>query len=222
MKTRFAAALVLAVTVIALLAAAPAAADELDDALLALQQRWAEAMYVSSDGKARHEALAALTDDAAALVEQYPHRAEPRIWEGILLSTLAAERGGFSALRVAKQARERFEAALRIDPHALEGAAHISLGALYLRVPGPPFGFGDSRLAEQHLLSALEENPSGIDANFFYAEHRFEMRDHAGAAHYLEQALAAPSRPGRELADEGRRREAQALLSRVRAAMRER
>lgn len=204
-------------------AVAPAAlADELDDALLALQQRWAQAMYATTDPDARREALAVLTDEAAALAARHPQRADPRIWEGIVLTTFAAERGGFPALRLAKQARERFEAALRIDPHALQGSAHTSLGALYLRVPRPPFGFGDPRRAAEHLLTALQENPSGIDANFFYAEHLFGMRDHAGAVRRLEQALAAPPRPGRELADEGRRREAEALMRRVRAAMSER
>jgi tetratricopeptide (TPR) repeat protein len=213
---------VLAAMFVAALAAMPAAlAEELEDALLALQQRWAQAMYATADADARVDALAALTDEAAALAARHPERADPRIWEGIVLSTFAAERGGFPALRLAKQARERLEAALRIDPNALEGSAHTSLGALYLRVPRPPFGFGDQRQAAEHLLTALQQNPSGIDANFFYGEHLFLMRDHAGAVRHLEQALAAPPRPGRELADEGRRREAEALMRRVRAAMSE-
>lgn len=212
----------IALIFLAVVAGAPAAlADELDDALLALQERWAQAMYATTDSDARREALARLTDEADELAARHPRRAEPMIWEGIVLSTFAAERGGFPALRLAKQARERLEAALRIDPNALGGSAHTSLGALYLRVPGPPFGFGDTDRAEEHLLAALQLNPTGIDANFFYAEHLFEMRDHAGAVRHLERALAAPPRPGRKLADEGRRREAEALMRRVRAAMSE-
>jgi len=37
---------------------------------------------------------------------------------------------------------------------------------------------------------------------------------------YLERALAAPARPGREIADEGRREEARALLDKARAEAR--
>ena len=40
--------------------------------------------------------------------------------------------------------------------------------------------------------------------------------DWKGAAAALEKALATPSRPGRELADQGRRKEASALLTKVR------
>ena len=59
-------------------------------------------------------------------------------------------------------------------------------------------------------------DPDGIDANYFYADFLRDQGDYAAAAAALEKALAAPPRPGREVADRGRREEAQALLTQVR------
>jgi len=56
-----------------------------------------------------------------------------------------------------------------------------------------------------------------LNPNFFYAEYLVETKRPDEAVPYLERALQAPARPGREIADAGRREEARALLERVRA-----
>ena len=48
------------------------------------------------------------------------------------------------ALGLVKRARADFEAAIKLDAGALDGAAYTSLGALYYQVPGWPVGFGGS------------------------------------------------------------------------------
>ena len=58
-------------------------------------------------------------------------------------------------------------------------------------------------------------NPDGIDPNFFYGELLYEMGDYAKSKTTLEHGLNAAPRPGRELADKGRREEIQALLQKV-------
>jgi cytochrome c-type biogenesis protein CcmH/NrfG len=73
-------------------------------------------------------------------------------------------------------------------------------------VPGWPVGFGDDEKAEKLLKQALAINPTGIDPNFFYGDFLLDQGDKAQAKVYLDKALAAPARPGREVADEGRRR----------------
>jgi Tfp pilus assembly protein PilF len=60
-------------------------------------------------------------------------------------------------------------------------------------------------------------NPKGIDANYFYGEFLVDSGKPAEAIAYLERSLAAPARPGREIADAGRRDEAKTLLDKVRA-----
>jgi tetratricopeptide (TPR) repeat protein len=84
-------------------------------------------------------------------------------------------------------------------------------------VPGWPLGFGDDDKARELLRKGLKANPDGIDANYFHGDFLRDQGDWTGAAAALEKALAAPPRPGRELADQGRRKEAAALLAKVRA-----
>ncbi|MCY1454452.1 hypothetical protein D9M71_715190 [compost metagenome] len=86
-------------------------------------------------------------------------------------------------------------------------------------MPGWPVGFGDDERAEQLLKQALSLNPDGIDPNYFYGDFLLGEKRYAEAEKALEKALAALPRPGREVADAGRRQEAQALLDKARAKL---
>ncbi len=107
------------------------------------------------------------------------------------------------------------EAAEAIDTNALDGSAHTSLGSLYYQVPSWPVGFGDDAEAEKQLKQALQINPTGIDPNFFYGDFLLQDDRYDEAKTYLERALQAPARPGRELADAGRRQEIKAALAKI-------
>lgn len=198
----------------ALLLALPAFAAGLEEDLLELQQRWARIQYEMPEDD-REKAFEALADDAAHLVARFPGSAEPLIWEGIILSTYAGAKGGFGALGLVKKARQRLEAALDLDKLALQGSAYTSLGSLYHKVPGWPLGYGDDEKAEAYLRKALNINPAGIDPNFFFAEFLVDQGQPDRARVYLNKALQAPARPGRERADEGRREEARHLLEKL-------
>lgn len=184
-----------------------------------LQSKWAHIKYRVSDEDAQIEALRRLEESAAALTATYPQRAEPMIWAGIILATDAGISGGLSALGKVREAKHLFEASLQLDPRALDGSAHTSLGSLYYQVPGWPIGFGDDVEAERQLRLALDINPEGIDPNYFYADFLYQDGRYDEAQHYLMQALAAPSRPGRELADAGRHNEIEALMAEVNAKL---
>ncbi len=183
--------------------------------LSAIQSDWAVANYRIEDKKAAVEAFETLAERAHAFSEAYPDRAEPLVWEGIVLSSWAGKKGGLGALKLCKQARERLEAAEAIDATALQGSVYTSLGTLYYRVPGWPVGFGDDDKAETYLRKALELNPDGIDPNYFFGDFLADQGKYAEAKAYLEKAMAAPDRPGREAADAGRRDEIRTLLEQV-------
>lgn len=182
--------------------------------LAGLQNAWAEAMY-RTPPEQREAALQSLTDTARTEVTAHPEDAALLIWQGIILSTYAGEKGGLGALSLVKEARHSLEQSLALDPVALNGSAQTSLGSLYYKVPGWPIGFGSDKQAHQHLEEALKINPGGIDPNYFMGELLFEQGDYASARRYLDKALDAPDRPGRALADSGRRDEIRALLARV-------
>ena len=169
-----------------------------------IQDGWATVHYHTADNKksVEFEALSKLAENFA---RQFPDRAEPLIWEGIILSTWAGVEGGFGALSKVKQARSLFETALSIDSLALDGSAYTSLGSLYYQVPGWPISFGSDKKAKQLLEKALSISPDGIDANYFYADFLIQSEgDYNHAKIYLEKAQHASPRPNRSLEDEGR------------------
>lgn len=210
-------ALAAAMTASAALAEPPA----LDTRIDSLARGWAHANYEIRDTAARATEAGRLAADAASLARQYPNRAEPLVWEAIATATEAGAKGGMGALGLAKSARALLEQAERINPAALgDGSVYSSLGSLYAQVPGFPIGFGDPAKARTYLGKALAANPNGIDPNYFYGDFLSRQGDHAGAVHALERAVSAPPRPGREVADHGRRAEAQALLARERQKLR--
>nr|WP_228703060.1 hypothetical protein [Marinobacter nauticus] len=189
----------------------PLWAQDMQAELAQIQQRWAQIQYqLPEDDK--EEAFEALAKEAETFVADYPGRAEPLIWQGIVLSTYAGAKGGLGALGLVKEARASLEAALKIAPEALDGSAYTSLGSLYYQVPGWPLGFGDDEMARKYLQKSLAINPDGIDANYFFGDFLAQQNESQRARVYLEKVLAAPSRPGREVADAGRKAEAKARL----------
>ncbi len=201
------------------LATSPVRAETgLDQSILSIQEQWAQAMY-QTPAQAKGEAFTKLDGEAKTVAAHYPGRAEPLIWEAISLSSHAGVQGGLSGLGMAKEARDLLLRAEAVDPKALNGSVYTSLGALYAKVPGWPLGFGDKDKAESYFKKALAINPNGIDPNYLYGDFLFAQGRYKESAQYLEHALQAPPRPNRALADQGRTKEIQSLLTEVRAKL---
>ncbi|WP_031565854.1 tetratricopeptide repeat protein [Rheinheimera texasensis] len=198
---------------VTLLLSSSVLADVLAD-IKPLQDRWAEVNYSLPEDD-REKAFAELLASADKVVSSNPDKAEALIWRGIIKSSYANAKGGLGALSVAEGSKADLEQAITLDPTALQGSAYTSLGVLYAKVPGWPIGFGDNKKAKELLLKALEQNPQGIDPNYFYADYLAGKRDWAQALRYLEIAKAAAPRPGRESADAGRQQEIANLLAKV-------
>ncbi|MEZ5525928.1 MAG: hypothetical protein R3F26_00100 [Gammaproteobacteria bacterium] len=181
-----------------------------------LQQRWAEVNYLL-EGKSQVEAFNTLIDDAEKVTRSQSNSADAWIWSGIIRSSYAGAKGGLGALSAAKAAKADFEKAMSINADAMDGSAYTSLGVLYLNVPGWPVGFGDEDKGVELLKKGLELSPNGIDANYFYAEYLFKQKQDDDATRYLNRAMNAPARPGRELADQGRRAEIEQILQQIEA-----
>ena len=205
----------LSFSLLALLALAPTArAASVDTAVAGLQRDW-EVIRYQTPTRERERRFEALSARAHAVSAAHADRAEPLVWEGIIVSSWAGEKGVLGALSLVKRARALYEAAIRIDATALQGAAYNSLGVLYYKVPGWPVGFGDKAKARELLQKALSLNPTGIDPNFFFGEYLVDTQHPDEAAAYLERALNAPPRPARQIADTGRREEARQLLEKI-------
>ncbi len=216
MKTFIAALMTLGIGLNAL----PLSAASLDEEIKVLQQQWAEVKYQTSKDQ-QDAAFERLTQQSESTVSHYSDRAEPLIWQAIIVSSHAGATGGFGALSKVKKARDLLLAAEHINPTALDGSIYTSLGSLYYQVPGWPLGFGDDEKAEEYLKRALELNPDGIDPNYFYGDFLRDQGRYQEAATYLERALKAPDRPDRPIADQGRRAEAEQALQSVMAELKD-
>lgn len=192
----------------------PAWADA-DSDVRYLQQRWAEIKYRIPESQQEKD-FAALVGEASGKSAANPDSAEVLIWEGIIRSTYAGARGGMGALGEVKKARALFEQAIKLEPDAMQGSAYTSLGSLYYQVPGFPLGFGSKKKADEMLKLGLEYNPDGIDSNYFYGDFLLSRGRYAEAVQAFEKALQAPPRPGRTLADDGRKAEIRTGLEKAR------
>ena len=195
-------------------AAGAAKADDFDDTVRDIQHRWAEANYKTTGG-AQKDTFETLLQDARQFAAANPGRAEALVWQGIVASTYAGVKGPFGAMSLAKEAREVLMQAEAMDPTVLDGSVYTSLGTLYAKVPGGLIGFGDKDLARTYLEKAVQQNPDGIDPNYFYGEFLLEQKEYEAAKAALLKAKNAPQRPDRPLADEGRQREIDTLLDAV-------
>jgi tetratricopeptide (TPR) repeat protein len=187
----------------------------LDESIARLQSEWEQIKYKQPADK-QEKAYEALTREATAVRTENPDRAEADIWYAIALASHAGAKGGLGALSLAKEARTVLEKVLVREPNALNGSAYVTLSSLYCQVPGWPIGFGDKDKARELLTKALAINPNGIDPHFFMGDCHYRAGDYDKALVSLETALKAPPRPNRPLADEGRRKEIDALLVKVR------
>jgi tetratricopeptide (TPR) repeat protein len=185
-----------------------------DDAVSELQRDW-EVVRYQTPASERVRRFELLAEKARQVSATHAGHSEPLVWEGIIVSSLAGEKGGLGALGLAKQAKALYEQAIAINGKALDGSAYNSLGVLYYKVPGWPLAFGDKGKAEELLKKALEINPRGIDSNFFYGEFLIENKRISEGVAYLERALQAPPRSGRNIADTGRRDEIRQLLAKA-------
>lgn len=188
-----------------------------DRELLDLQHEWATIKYQTPQQQ-REQAFTELSKKAEQFRVHYPDRAEPKVWEAIILSTYAGELRGFSkmkALGYVKRARDLLLAAEQIDANTLDGSIYTTLGSLYYQVPGWPIGFGNDRQAREYLEQALHINPDGMDPNYFYADFLAKQKDYRDAMTALEKALQAPALPNRPVADQGRRMEISSKMEEI-------
>ena len=191
-------------------------AEDLQQTLTALQHQWASINYDLS-GDQQLAAFEKLLDQADQAVSAFPDKPELLIWRGIIKSTYAGAKGGLGALKYAKASKADLEQAITLNGKALQGSAYTSLGTLYYKVPGWPIGFGDEEKAEELLKKALSINPDGIDPNYFFADFLIDEGNYVSAEYYLQKALKATPRAGREKADKGRKLEILAALNKVKS-----
>ncbi|MDP3330745.1 MAG: tetratricopeptide repeat protein [Methylococcaceae bacterium] len=186
-------------------------AENLNDALDRIESEWA-IVYYKTPQTQQAEAYTQLLNKAVTLAKQHPNAAEPLFWQALVKSSHAAHLDAFSALTAIKESRELLTRVITINPTAMNGSAHVTLGTLYYMVPKWPIAFGDNDEAKKLLETALAINPNGIDCNYFYGEFLLQSNNLKAASQYFERAIAAPIRKEQAFADNQLKAEAKLAL----------
>jgi tetratricopeptide (TPR) repeat protein len=186
-------------------------ATDLSPEINNIEYQWASIYYgeKNSEQKKHYPALIKL---ASNLAKTHPYKAEPMIWQAILIATNAAFESPFKALDSIQTAKNILEQSIKIDPTALDGAAQVTLATLYYMSPGWPISFGDEDKAESLFKSALTINPDTIDSNYFYADFLLSQGKTEEAQIHFQRAIESPTRGHQEYADTQLKTEALAAL----------
>jgi tetratricopeptide (TPR) repeat protein len=176
---------------------------------------WATIKYLVPDQAEQLKRFDALAQKTARIVEKYPDRAEPLLWEGVVTYEESRLGGVLREHRLAESARSLFKRAEDIDPRILHGAVILYLGIVYYQEPGFPLGFGDDKKASHYLQLANDMNPEGLDAAYFYGAFLCDKGSNAEATIVLARALESPPDPDRPVWDAGRRAEIKAILAKI-------
>ena len=190
----------------------------MDADIHSVELQWEHIKFDEADSPNQFAHIDALAKFAGSLATKYPGRVEPLIWEGIVTSEEAGMAGTLSAMGYAKNAKAILEQAYAQDPAALDAGAPTSLGVLYSRVPGWPVGFGDNDKARRLLVQAVSLAPSGMDANYFYADFLMGQHEYAAAYKILKHALSLPPQKNRPLWDKNCRAVLRELMAKAQTA----
>lgn len=201
---------------LALASAARASNDPAMDAqVMRINKEWARIKYQVPDKGQQYRQLDKLATQAAQVVAQYPGRAEPLLWQGIVTSEEAAQASVLKQLGLATAARDILQKAYKIDPLAEKGGVAMSLGVLYYKVPGWPIGFGNATKAKAYLNQGLAVDPLSLDTNWFLGDYWVSQGDKVKARAFFDKALAAPVDSNRPIWDAGRRAEVRAAMAKL-------
>jgi tetratricopeptide (TPR) repeat protein len=170
-----------------------------------LQSTWEAIKFGVPEGDEQTRKMDTLGEDADAVAARFPDSVEVQIWDGIITSERASMASMFSALGLAKRARDILEQAYKVAPAKLDAGAPTSLGVLYYRVPGFPVGFGDKVKARELLEQAVKLAPTGLDAWYFYGDFLYEQKEYSKAAEAFRHALSLPQHSDRPAWDKNRR-----------------
>ena len=191
----------------------------MDDAVTELQRDW-EVIRYQTPAAEREKRFEALVAKAHKVSEQLrrPHRAAG---VGRHHRQLAgpARRAAWARSAWPSRPRRCTSRPCRSTPRALDGSAYNSLGVLYYKVPGWPLGFGDKAKAASCCRRRWRSTRRASTPTSSTPSTWSRPTTQTEAVTYLERALQAPPRPGRQIADTGRREEVRALLAKVKAAL---
>ncbi|MCJ7485232.1 MAG: TRAP transporter TatT component family protein [Candidatus Aminicenantes bacterium] len=157
------------------------------------EARWktAKALFylgrISGDNREKRREFFEAVGQAKEAVRVNPEGVEGHFWLGTNYAEYGQARGVLKSLFLRDDIVREMNAVLRIDPSFGCGAAHITLGRIYFKVPA--FFGGSLKKSREHLERARDICPRETTTLLYLAETYWEMKERSLAVETLEQLL---------------------------------
>ena len=194
--------------------ATAAQASTVDEALIDVEQRWADAVYEST-GRQKNKALATLLRDVRELASTHGENPKAVAWHGIIAHECVRNHCKSNSSSLRREARDALLKAESLGPGPLRSLVYGNLGGLYAHTSSNFGGFGSKVRGISYMWKAIVVDPEGLDANYLYAELLVDEKRYRDAHEVLLKASTTTVRPEHERADRGRREQVLALLRKV-------
>lgn len=169
-----------------------AEAARLDPASYEARWKAAKAVFylgrISASNGEKGRLFSEAIGQAKEAVRLAPNGSEGHFWLGAGYAEYGQAKGVLKSLALRDDIEREMNAVLRIDERFGCGAAHITLGRIYYKVPGL-FG-GSLKKSRQHLERALEICPRETTTLLYLAETYWELEEKRLAIETLERLLA--------------------------------
>ena len=177
-------------------------------AILQLALNWEHIKFEVTDKDLQEKQMAALSDRADTIVQQFPGRPEAAIWQAIIISeqaSMASENGSpFKALGFAKQAREILEPIANQYPAVLDAGAPTSLGVLY-PASRDSRSLSAIRRRREHYCKRLSNTRPTVSTPIISMATLYNAHEYPVAVQVFKHALSLPPHPERPIWDKSRR-----------------
>ncbi|RQW64491.1 hypothetical protein [Vibrio viridaestus] len=178
------------------------------------QIRWAKCQYEMANQPAQEACFIHEIDFLSARSNKNMSD-EMSVMLAVNYASLAGVYGGSKGLSLAREAKDRLEPIVQNTPNVLKGAALVTLGALYYRVPSWPISFGDDKKAGRYLAKAYDLDSKNLTTNYFYADYLVETGDKHRAIAILESVIVQQTSPESSVMVRGRINDIKELLSKI-------
>ena len=167
-------------------------AARLDPASYEARWKSAKALFyigrISGDNSEKKRIFFEAAGEAKEAVRLDPDGAEGHFWLGANYAEYGQAKGVLKSLSLHDDIEREMNEVLRIDPRFGCGAAYITLGRIYFKVPGL-FG-GSLKKSRQYLEMARDICPRETTTLLYLAQTYWEMKERRLAVETLERLLS--------------------------------
>ncbi len=139
------------------------------------------------DLKKRHAMARLIIQTADQIRKQKPDKPHGHYWYGTGLGLLGLSRGILNSVQMVPEGKKALEQAIAIDPDYMSAAAFITLGRIYMQLPGFPISIGNDKEALRLTAEGVRRAPGFALAKLYMADMLWMLGKEDEARNLLKQ-----------------------------------